>query len=384
MARSRRIQHMTNVPVSKVADEGRRERILVVGTRYIGDTVLMIPFLRNLRCASPQAVIDFHAEGAARHMLAACPFIDSFIIRRRVTDGSGTLRRTLGGMAAEALAFRRAGYTRAYLLKSAPSAAMLALLAAIPHRVGFARGPNRVLLSRTVPVRAGRHQADLYLDLLRADGLAVDDGHNDNWTVPVAAARVESLLGAVPAGRPIVFLSPCATNARRNWPSERWARTLDWLVGERGCEVVLAGSPPDAPVHAAILAGMSPALDGHVHDFSTALSLPEAAALIARVDLCVGIDTGLPHLATSFGVPTVRLFGGSDPVRWGIWRGAGEIVHAPAGGGRDPMRGIEVGAVCDAVDRVLEECLRRPRDVRDGHPAGGATADAGLASAGAA
>jgi hypothetical protein len=40
--------------------------------------------------------------------------------------------------------------------------------------------------------------------------------------------------------------------------------------------------------------------------------------------------------------------------------------------------------VCDAVDRVLEECLRRTRDVRDGHPAGGATADAGLASAGAA
>lgn len=375
---------MTNTSVSNVVHAGGRERILVVGTRYIGDTVLMIPFLRNLRRAFPHAVIDFHAEGAARHMLAACPFIDSFIIRRRAAGGSGKLRRTLGGIAAEVLAFRRAGYTRAYLLKSAPSAALLAMLAAIPHRVGFARGPNRMLLSRAVPVRAGRHQADLYLDLLRADGLAVDAGHNDNWTVPVAATRAAALLDSLPAGRPIVFLSPCATNARRNWPNERWARTLDWLTGERGCEVVLAGSPPDAPIHAAILSGLNPTLDRHVHDFSALLSLPEAAALISGVDLCVGIDTGLPHLATSFGVPTVRLFGGSDPVRWGIWRGAGEIVHAPAGGGRDPMRGITVGAVCDAVERVLEECLHRPRDAGEGHPSAGATTLAGLASAGAA
>lgn len=362
----------------------RRDRILVVGTRYIGDTVLMIPFLRNLRRAFPESAIDFHAEGAARHMLAACPFIDSFIVRRRTAGTARSLKRTCGDVVSEIATMRRARYSRAYLLKSAPSAALLAFLAGIPHRVGFARGPNRFLLSRTITVRPGRHQADLYLDLLRADGVAVDDGHNDNWTTRDAAARAQSLLAGLPTDRPLVFLSPCATNAWRNWPSERWSETLRWIIRERGCDVVLAGSPPDAPIHAAILSGIDVPLDRHVHDYSTMLSLQEAAALIARVDLCVGIDTGLPHLATSFGVPTVRLFGGSDPVRWGIWRGTGAIVHAPDPTDREPMTGITVAAVCEAVGRALDDGAHGRRHEPGLRRAAGSPPDAVLAVAGAA
>ena len=59
-------------------DRGR-ERILVVCTRYIGDTVLAIPFLRNLRRAFPYAVIDICAEGPARGVLADCPYVDDLV-----------------------------------------------------------------------------------------------------------------------------------------------------------------------------------------------------------------------------------------------------------------------------------------------------------------
>lgn len=331
-----------------------RERVLVVGTRYIGDTVLAIPFLRNLRRAFPRAVIHVHAEGAARHVLAACPFIDAFLVRRRTTDRGPAAWRALADVAAEAATWRHQRYTRAYLLKSAPSAAILTALAAIPHRVGFARGVNRLLLTRAVPIGDGRHQADLCLDLLRADGLAVDDGHGDNWTLPAAAARAEALLGSLPVGRRVVFLAPSASDRRRNWPADRWIETVRWLVTRRQCEIVLAGSRPDAMIHAAILAGTGPAVAPHVHDFSAVTTLAEATALIARADLCIGVDTGLPHLATSFGVPTVKLFGPTDPVRWGIWRADGSLVRAADRTARDPMHSIEVAGVCAAVDGLLD------------------------------
>jgi heptosyltransferase-2 len=338
-----------------------QEKLLVVTTRYIGDTVLAIPFLRNLRAAWPDADIHLHAEGAARHVLAPCPYIDAFVVRQRGGATRGTPWRAVGAAIAEVADLRRAGYTRAYLLKSAPSTALLTALAAIPQRIGFARGVNRLLLSHAVAIRERRHQADLYLDLLRADGIATDDGRNENWTSPEAAARAAAVVATLPERRPLVFLAPCATNARRNWPADRWAETLHWLVTARSCEIVLAGSPPDASMHAAVRAGLEPAVARHVHDFSAALSLREAAALLARCDLCVGIDTGLPHLATSFGVPTVRLFGPSDPVRWGVWQGEGAIVRAVDPTAAEPMLGITVAAVRDAVEAVLDHGRRAPQ-----------------------
>jgi heptosyltransferase-2 len=335
-------------------DTAPPERVLVVGTRYIGDTVLAIPFLRNLRQSFPGAIIHVHAEGAARQVLAACPFIDRFVMRQRIAGGGATAWRALRDLAVEAAAWRRVRYTRAYLLKSAPSAALLAALAAIPHRSGFARGINRALLTRAVPLRAGRHQADLYLDLLRADGLAIDDGRNDNWVLPADAARADVLLGGLPVGRRVVFLAPSASDRRRNWPAERWIETVRWLVSERQCEIVLAGSRPDGALHAAILAGAGPTVATHVHDFSEVTTLGEATALIAQADLCVGVDTGLPHLASSFGVPAVKLFGPTDPSRWGIWRAAGGVVHGADTTAREPMHAIDVAAVCAAVDGVLQ------------------------------
>ena len=328
-----------------------RDRILVLGTRYIGDTVLAIPFLRNLRRVFPEAVIHFHAEGAARRVLADCPHLDGFRVRRRTRPG---WRQTLVAVGLEAASLRRTRYARAYLLKSAPSAAVLARLAGIPVRIGFDRGLNRALLTTAVPLRAGRHQADLYLDLLRTDGLAVDDGHNEHWISAESATRAEDVLGELPVGRRVVFVAPCASDGRRNWPVERWADTVRWLVTERHCEIVFAGAPPDEPFHEAIRGGVSPAAAEHVHDFSSRLSLPETTALLARSDACIGVDSGLPHVATACGVPVVKLFGATDPERWGIWRGAGAIVRSSCPTAREPLHGITVAAVRAAVSRVLD------------------------------
>mgnify|MGYP002633829306 CR=1 FL=1 len=72
---------------SEERDRGR-ERILVVCTRYIGDTVLAIPFLRNLRRAFPDAVIDICAEGPARGVLAGISGLPAALQKRRA-DSAG-------------------------------------------------------------------------------------------------------------------------------------------------------------------------------------------------------------------------------------------------------------------------------------------------------
>lgn len=385
---------------SDTIDAASRERILVVCKKYIGDTVLSIPFLRNLRRGFPDAAIDVFAEGAARDVLDACPHVDEVLEwvrpRRKETGGGlagGRFISSMLNIESAAARLRAREYTRAYLLKSSLSATALALRAGIPHRVGFASGLVGPLLTRAVRIAPRRHQVEIYLDMLRADGIAVDDGHNENWVAADAASRTAPLLSGLPAGRPRVFVACCGTKrasrwpldlarrgTSRSWPLGRWAELIHWLVESRGCEVVFCGSRADVPTHERIRAGVGPRLARHVHDFSAAVtSLRETIAVLSRMDLCVGIDTGPVHLAASFGLPVISLFGPSDPNRWAPWTARRAVVrprhaardtgggfaaesrergiHAPEQEwqpGPPTLEGLSVAAVKDAVAAFLQ------------------------------
>lgn len=302
-----------------------RERILVVCTRYVGDTVLAIPFLRNLRRAHPEAVIDVFAERAAREVLATCPYHDELVAWERSRRGWFA---SLAGLRGTAAWLRGRGYSRAYLLKRSTSVALLAWMAGIPRRIGFASEVGRVLLTKAVQVPRGRHQVQAYLDQLRAEGIAVDDGRNENWVPAPVAARSAALLAALPADRPRVLLAVRGTDELRFWRFDRWARLVEWLVHERGCEIVLCGAPLDAAAHRRLAAAVGPAVAAHVHDFSRAVSLREAGGLVARMDLCIGVDTGLVHLAASFGVPVTVLVGPTDPNQWSPWMTHSAVVRS--------------------------------------------------------
>jgi len=309
---------------------GRRrdaERIVVVCPRYIGDTVLAIPFLRNLRRAFPAATIEACGEANAGELLVDCPYLDGFVPwpgpagRREPLRSLATIRR-------QAVWLGRRGYTRAYLLKRSLSAAVVTALAGIPHRIGLA-GEGRWLLTRAVHPPRGRHQAARYLDLLRSEGFALDDGHGENWITPAAAARVSAVLARLPAGRPRVFVAPQSTAATKHWPADRWAALVEWLVLRQGCEVVLCGGPLDLAAHDRLRSAVGRDVAGHVHDFTRQLSLRETGGLLARMDLCVGVDTGLVHLAASHGVPVAVLFGPTDPNQWSPWTARAVVVRSP-------------------------------------------------------
>jgi len=303
-------------------DESTRpqERILVVCTQYIGDTLLAVPFLRNLRLAHPDAVIDICAEGGPRAVLANCPYVDGRVTwSRPPRERRGGFAAAFASLQAQADWLKSRGYTRAYLLKPSFSAAALATLAGIPCRVGFA-GESSPLLTCRVRRRRGRHQVETYLDLLRAEGLPIDDARNENWVPASSAARIGPLVDQLPAGRQRVFVALRSTDALKHWPADRWQRLVRWLVDSRGCEVVLCGGPTDIAAHDTLREAVGPDVALHVHDVSERVPLADAAALVNKMDLCVGIDTGLVHLASAGGVPVVVLIGPSDPNRWSPWR----------------------------------------------------------------
>jgi heptosyltransferase-2 len=346
------------------------ERVLVVANGFLGDTVLSIPFLRNLRHQFPAATIDVLVESAGAAVLAHCPHVDRVMVRRRHKREGSPPAGLLQGIATEARWLRSRGYTRAYLLKRSFSSALLVRLAGIPTRVGHASEGRGWLLSRAVRERRGRHRADTCLDLLREDGFSVDDGRPENWVTEDDAAAIAPLVDRAGPGRPRVFLAICSTASAKHWPADRWAAVADRLVSDRGCEIFLCGGPDDGSRHGELLERLAPATAAHVHDLSEAVPLGRLAALLARMDLCVGVDTGLPHIAASLGVPVAVLFGPTDPNEWHPWQSAGEVIRAERGGRatcRSPregqrwpsrpcsMRDIEVADVLASAERLLAD-----------------------------
>jgi heptosyltransferase-2 len=316
---------MTRPPLSG----GRDERILVVRTRYVGDTVMAIPFLRNLRARYPEARIEVLVEKVSGAVLADCPYKDELVSWELPRPGHplAPVLATNVLRLAEFLRGRR--YTRAYVLKRALSAVLPVWLAGIPHRVGFGGEGRGLLLSRSVALPPHRHEVELFLDLLRADGIAVDDARNENWVSATTRTALQPLLAQLPPDRTKIFISPKSTSWEREWPEARWGALVARLVRERKCEVVFCGAPSQMPFHERIIERAGPGTIPHAHDWSKRLSLQHLGGLLAEMDLCLGVDSGPVHVASSFGTPVVVLVGPTDPNHWCPWDAPAVVLRGP-------------------------------------------------------
>jgi heptosyltransferase-2 len=326
-------------------------RLLVIRYRFIGDTVLAIPFLRNLRAAFPNAVIDVLSEPVSGDTLAHCPYKNDLLFFAPRLKGDARRRSphpTSLWACARLLRARR--YDRAYILRRSFSSAILPLLAGIPHRVGFATEGRGWLLQRSTPY-PDKHEVECFLDVLRADGIPVADTFNENWSDPGADARVAAALPV--AGRRRVFVCAKSVYPLKDWAPDRFAALLTWLVAERNAEIHFCDSPGNAAYYQEILAGLTADARAHCHDWSKELSIRDVNSLLRRMDLAVGIDTGLLHIAASFHVPVVALFGPLEPWRWHPWDTAHAILRPADVSGPRPLLRLGVAEVQAAVDKFL-------------------------------
>jgi heptosyltransferase-3 len=125
------------------------------------------------------------------------------------------------------------------------------------------------------------------------------------WTGPQDRARADTLL---PPGRPVIALGPTANCPPKTWPAERFAALFRALADgpiPGAVPAVFAGLGAEERAMAVPVLELLPGAT----DLCGRLSLPEAAACLARAALFIGNDSGLMHLAAATGTPTLGLFG---------------------------------------------------------------------------
>jgi hypothetical protein len=129
------------------------EKMLVMRYRFIGDTVLTVPFLRNLREAYPEARIDLMLEPFSGQVIEGCPYVDRIIPFEFKTIhkySAASPRGRLAGYVHYWKMLRQEGYDAAFALKRSLSSALLIRTAGIPRRIGFATEGRTLLLTDPV------------------------------------------------------------------------------------------------------------------------------------------------------------------------------------------------------------------------------------------
>lgn len=307
------------------------DTVLVLRALGLGDLLTGIPALRGLRRAYPDAHIVLAAPERYRDLATLSGAVDEL----DPTPGLGRLRPRHEPPALAVNLHGSGPESIADLCSLQPGALISHRHCAFPG----VDGP---------PWRADLHEVDRWCALLEWAGIPCDP---------------EDLAIPRPPGHPdrssAVVIHPGAAYAARRWPPERFAQVAAALRN-RGHDVVITGdtSEVDLATSVADAAGLprSAVLAG-------TLGLLELVALISDCRLLICGDTGVGHIATATGTPSVLLFGPTPPNRWGP-RGSGPHVAVWAGDKGDPHadrphRGlllITVRRVLDATESLLKDC----------------------------
>jgi heptosyltransferase-2 len=282
-------------------------RVVVVAPNWLGDAVMALPSIADLRRHLPSARILVAARRSVADLFRLVPSVDEVITLQ--WGGTPWRRR---GFDEDVRALRAAAVDAALLLPNSFAAAWLIARAGVRQRWGYAADMRGKLLTRAVRRPTGSlHQGAYYQHLIR--GLGIEAGPLQPSLVisESAAASARQLL--VERGwdreRPLVVLAPgAAYGTAKRWIPSYAAELIANLVRD-GRTCVLVGSRADASTTQMIHEGVASGCRSQVIDLAGETSLEMLAATLSVAQACVCNDSGAMHLAAAIGTPLVALFG---------------------------------------------------------------------------
>jgi heptosyltransferase-2 len=274
----------------------------VRATNWVGDAVMSLPALAAVRARFPRAHIAVLARPWVAGLYRREPFADEIIAYQP---------KGLADRWAAAKALRGKHFDCALLLQNAFDAALVTWLARIPRRIGYARDGRALLLTDAVAVpRVGEipaHESFYYLELLRRVG----------WVEQLPAEALVRLQGVHAEPTSVIGVSPgAAFGTAKRWIPERFAEAAATLALEYGCQVELYGSGGERELCDEVRLLMATRGVAAVNTAGQT-TLDEFIGRAARCCLFLTNDSGSMHIASALGVPTVAIFGATNPITTG-------------------------------------------------------------------
>ena len=275
---------------------------VVIGLNWVGDNVLALPTYQALQKR-------FRDRGGIAVAAPAnvATLLEATGVFKQVIAWSGSLTQRIA-------ALRAGRFRRAVILPNSFKGAFVSFGAGIPERWGYSTDWRGILLTNAIERKNARvHQVDDYAELLTALGAEPPAGATPVIRLPRSVReRGRRRMNAIGLhlDRPLFGIHAGGLFGRaKHWGDESYEEVIRRLRRE-GFDVVLLTSPKErAQAEAIAMTCNGVPIVGHEGD------VLELAAAIAQCAAIVTNDSGPLHIATALGVPSVSIFGPTDPAR---------------------------------------------------------------------
>ncbi len=292
----------------------RVRKIIIRFPNWVGDAVMSLPAVSAVHRNFPTAEIRVLAKPWVADLFNGNSGRQGVLLYESPGKHQGLRGRWRLGRE-----LKKEKFELGLLFTNSFDSAFVFYLAGIPQRAGYNTDGRGIFLTHCVPVNSEVkrvHQVGYYLHLLQALGLKTEG------TVPrlkVAAEDEErgmkkaATFGAMDSSNWVGISPGAAYGSAKEWFPERYGELAGRLAKQYGASILMLGTSREREVGERVLSSAK----APIIDFTGKTTLGEAMAFISRCRVFITNDSGLMHVAAALGVPTVAIFGSTDPERTG-------------------------------------------------------------------
>ena len=332
------------------------KKILIFESHLIGDVIMGLPAYRAIRQRFPDAEVIFWGNRWGKDLLEDQEVFDKFFITRIPWSTYDYSLSNLRRLFSQIRQLRRLNIDIALDFRGDIRNIFLLLLIGARRRVGYDFTGGAYWLTDIVPAPGKWHLIERNLNVVRYLG-AENDEDVPSLHVPEAKIQAAKKYFDNQGLRNIVFLHPGASQPKRLWPPERFARIVEYL-DNKGYSPVLLSPPNDKSIVESIKNNCRITLP------VLSVRLSEIAAYLACGEAFIGLDSGIGHIAAALGKNVIILFG-PQPPSIACPRGSGKIGKVIKGDfacrpcqkrfcdlNNACMKAIQVEDVIEAIDEI--------------------------------
>jgi len=300
------------------------KRLVILAPNWLGDAVMALPAIADVRRAAPDAAITVAARPAVAPLFRLVEDVNDTIVLSKPAAFHDIGRwRALGAELAGG------EFDTALLFPNSMHAALVVSRAAIPERWGYRTAWRGNLLTRAIRRSSGLHQVESYRQLVRALGFQngpIEPRVHVPHDARDAAARL-LMEDGWDGHTPLVALAPgAAYGGAKRWPPAYFAELASALAAD-GVSCVMVGSAADAATAEEIARTVGRAFParrdvggaeraaphgGGLHNLVGRTDLPALAGIMTHCRALVTNDSGAMHLGAAAGVSVTAVFGPTD------------------------------------------------------------------------
>jgi heptosyltransferase-2 len=287
------------LPETMAEDDLKRFRIIIRSPNWLGDACMAIPAVRAIKRGRPDARVTILSPEKIADVWRIVPEVDDVLTKPNKCSPMKVSRL-----------IREAGqFDVAILLPNSPRSAFETIGTGIPRVVGYEGRWRKRIVNQIIPAHPvggpPRHHVEHYLHLADAVGGDIQDPEifSEPWARPLGGGSRRTRIG---------ICAGAEYGDAKRWPLDRFAEAAKEVSAENpNCEWIIFGGPKEKALGEE-LSGM---LDGNCRNLAGKTTLRELIHELRTCEALLTNDTGTMHLAAFIGVPTISIFGSTEP-RW--------------------------------------------------------------------